>query len=102
MRRIAHFILCASFGLITGCATIRTTDPPRTATEQFLLSEATRKAVDQIRADTLRDRKIFTDVSYLVPNVPENMFAIAELRRKLLMDGVRIVEKRDQAEVILE
>jgi hypothetical protein len=103
MRRIALLIFFLLIGMVDfGCATIRTTDPPRTATEQFLLTEATRKAVDQIRADTLRDRKIFTDVSYLVPNVPENMFAIAELRRKLLMDGVRIVEKRDQAEVILE
>src|SRR5207237_1088131 len=45
---------------------------------------------------------VFTDISYLVPNVQENMFAVAELRRKLLLDGVRLVEKREQAEVILE
>src|SRR5436309_3549241 len=34
-----------------GCATIRVTDPPRSATEQFLESEATRKAIDQLSAE---------------------------------------------------
>ena len=42
---------------LRGCATIRVTDPPRSATEQFLLSEATRKAVEQLSAEALRDRQ---------------------------------------------
>jgi hypothetical protein len=103
MRRIAALsVLVVSCILAQGCATIRTTDPPRTATELYLLSEATRKAIDQITADAMRDRKVFVDASYLTANVSENLFAIAELRRKLLMDGVRLMEKREQAEVIVE
>ena len=39
-----------------GCATIRVTDPPRTADEEFLLSEAARKCVGQLNVDPLRDR----------------------------------------------
>jgi hypothetical protein len=101
MRRIALFFLIV-LCLTQGCATIRTTDPPRTATELYLLSEATIKAVDQLSADALRDRKAFVDAQFLLPAVQENLFALAELRRKLLMDGVRLVEKRDQAEVIIE
>jgi hypothetical protein len=97
--------LLLTFGGAGGCATIRVTDPTRTATEQFLLSEATRKAVDQLSAETLRDRKLFIDTSYLITAAyptPENLFLVAELRNKLLMGGVRLVQKREESQVVLE
>src|SRR5690349_8544858 len=53
--------LCVAAGLSGGCATIRTTDPPRTATEMFLMSEAATRAVDQLKNDSLRDRKVYLD-----------------------------------------
>jgi hypothetical protein len=90
---------------LRGCATIRVTDPPRSATEQFLLSEATRKAVDQLSAEALRDRAVFLDTSYLISSAypsPENLFYVAELRNKLLVGGVRLVEKRDKSQIVLE
>jgi hypothetical protein len=88
-----------------GCATIRVTDPARSASEQFLESEATRKAVDQLSADALRDRLVFIDTSYLITAAyptPENLFYVAELRNKLLIGGVRLTSDRKQAEIILE
>ena len=39
-----------------GCATIRVTDPPRTATEQFLMSTAAARAIEQLSSETIRDR----------------------------------------------
>ena len=90
---------------LRGCATIRVTDPPRSATEQFLLSEATRKAVDQLSAEALRDRAVFVDTSYLISSAypsPENLFYVAELRNKMLMSGVRLAEKREKAQIVLE
>jgi hypothetical protein len=97
-------LLLAAF-LGGGCATIRVTDPSRTATEQFLMSEATRKAVDQLSAEALRDREVYIDTSYLVSSAfptPENLFLVAELRNKLLLGGVRLVEKREKSKIILE
>src|SRR5215212_1240168 len=102
------FRLLLSLLLITsavGCATIRVTDPTRTATEQFLMSEATRKAVEQLSAETLRDRKIFIDTSYLITAAyptPENLFLVAELRNKLLLGGVRLVPRREDSQIVLE
>src|SRR5829696_6485516 len=90
---------------VVGCATIRTTDPTRTATEQFLMSEATRKAVDQLSAEALRDRKLFIDTSYLISAAyptPENLFLVAELRNKLLLGGVRLVPRREDSQIVLE
>lgn len=91
----------------TGCATIRVTDPPRTATEQFLLSEAARLAIDQISAqglsgDTLRDRKVYVDSTYFAQTAAEHTFLLGELRAKLFMSGVRLTSKREDAEIILE
>lgn len=99
---------CLPFG---GCATIRVTDPSRTATEQFLESEAITRCVNQLAVDTLRDRKVYVDATYLVaatqpilaqtPTQEQN-FMIGELRAKLLLAGVRLVDRKEKAEVVLE
>ncbi len=97
-----------------GCATIRVTSPAQTADELYLESEATRLAVQRISADQLRDRKVYVDTTYLSEirdyagsvtyrAVPQQfLFLVAELRRKLLLDGVRLVDTRENADIILE
>jgi hypothetical protein len=99
-------LVIACFALaLRGCATIRVTDPPRSATEQFLLSEATRRAVEQLSAEALRDRAVYVDTSYLISSAypsPENLFYVAELRNKLLVSGVRLADKREKAQIVLE
>jgi hypothetical protein len=101
-------VICLFFG---GCATIRVTDPPETATEQFLQSEAITRCVNQLAVDALRDRRVFVDATYLIAATqpilaqtptPEQNFMIGELRAKLLLAGVRLVDKKDKAEVVLE
>ena len=95
-------LICST---LSSCATIRVTDPPRSATEQFLMSEATRKAVEQLSAEALRDREVFVDTSYVISSAyptPENLFYIGEIRNKLLLGGVRLVDKREKAKIILE
>ena len=88
----------------TGCATIRTTDPPRTATEQFLLSGAASRAIDQLSSESLRDRRVFIDTAYLgsAQTANEYAFLVGELRAKLLLSGIRLVPKREEAQVLLE
>ena len=85
-----------------GCATIRTTDPPRTATEQFLLSGAASRAVEQLSHEALRDRKVFLETSFLGGGGQEHTFLIGELRAKLLLGGVRLVSKREDSQIIME
>jgi hypothetical protein len=99
---------------LTGCATIRVTDPTETADQLFLQSEATRLAVARINADQLRDRKVFVDTTYLAVfhqtttdlayrEIPQPfLFLIAELRAKLLLSGARMVDKREDADIIVE
>ena len=93
------------FGAATGCATIRVTDPPRTATEQFLMTGAAEAAVNQLSADSLRDRIVYIDTTYLTSawqTAPELSYMIGEFRAKLLKGGARLVPSREKAQIVLE
>jgi len=85
---------------ITGCANIRVTDPARTATEQFLLSEAAVKAVEPLSFDALQGHRVYLDPTYFAP--AEKEFVLAEFRAKLLLSGVQIALERENADIILE
>lgn len=101
-----------------GCASIRVTDPPRTASEEFLLSGAAQKAVDQLTVDALRDRLVWIETGYLISTTQpfdrsflvgevrqpsfEDVYLIAAMRAKLLQSGVRLAKRRDQAQIVVE
>jgi hypothetical protein len=102
---------------LTGCATIRVTDPYRTATEQFLMSQAVSQALAQLNVDALRDRKVWIETGYFTGaekvnvngeerqrlfTTPEQAFGTGELRERLLMAGARVVDQRKDADVVLE
>lgn len=101
-----------------GCATIRVTDTPQTADQQFLLTESATRAVAQLSMDPLRGRSVWVLTEYAFSTTQpydqafftnqirspsfETAFMIGELRSKLLQAGARLAESREQAEVILE
>ena len=108
--------LCCFFAIrfVGGCATIRVTEPAETADQLYLESEATRLAVNRVIVDQLRDRRVFVDNTFLTlvkenaqalqfQQIPQqNLFLIAELRSKLLLGGARLVDKREEAEIVVE
>jgi hypothetical protein len=113
-RLVAAGILMQILLLGSGCATIRVTDPYETASQQFLESEASRLAVQRVTVDQLRDRKVFVDTTFL-SEIKENsealsfrqtpqqyLYLVAELRAKLLMSGVRLVNKIEDSDIIVE
>jgi len=83
-----------------GCASVRITDPARTATEQFLLSQAGMKAVEQLSFEAIHGRSVFLDVAHFAPM--EKEFVLGEFRAKLLRSGVRVSPTREDAEIIVE
>jgi hypothetical protein len=102
---------------VGGCAQVRVTDPPRTATEQFLISGSIADAVADLSMDGLRDQLVFVDATYLVGDPgsasgaqivqhdrpgQDYLFLLGEVRAKMLKEGVRITSKRDEAAVIVE
>jgi hypothetical protein len=97
---------------------VRVTDPPRTATEQFLLSGSVQDAVAELSMDGLRDQLVFVDTTYLTGDPPplagapqiiertrpdqDLLFLLGELRSRMLKEGIRLTGKRDDATVIVE
>ena len=117
MKIVLAPLLLVLFSLTGGCATIRVTDPQRTATEQFLMSQAVTRSLEQLNYDALRDRKIWIETGYLsgaeqvtvngevrqrLFTTAEQAFATGELRERLLQAGARIVQEKKQADVIVE
>ncbi len=89
----------------TACSSLRSTDPYRTATEQYLMNEAARKSVERLLTAPLRDRLVFVETRYLIGTTnpsAEALFIVAELRAKLLEAGARLTEERLKAQVVLE
>lgn len=113
--RVSILVALGLAVLSAGCASIRVTDPARSATEQFLMSQAVEKAVAQLSVDALRDRVVFVDAQFL-PNTQdrtatgdlfyqknqEYLFLAAEVRAKLLGSGVRLTEDRNVAQIVIE
>jgi hypothetical protein len=112
MKAFPLFLLLA-----TGCASIRVTDPARTATEQFLMSQADSRAIQQLNVDALRDRAVFIETGYFTGaekvnvngeerqrlfTTPEQAFASGELRERLLLAGARLMPDRDTSEIVIE
>jgi hypothetical protein len=86
--------------MLGGCATVRVSDPPRTATEQFLISQAATAAVQQLATSALFDREVWIDTTYF--DSLDAPFVLGELRAHLLTGGTRLVESRHEAQVIVE
>jgi hypothetical protein len=86
--------------VLGGCATQRVTDPARTATEQFLLSQAVTEAVKPLSFEILHGRRVYIDDRFF--GAPEKAFVLGELRAKLLLAGVQIAQTEPLAEIILE
>jgi hypothetical protein len=84
----------------SGCANVRVTDPARTATEQFLMSQAAVEAITPLSFEVLHGRKVFVEANYFAP--VEKDFVLGEIRAKLLNSGVQVVTKRQEAEIVIE
>lgn len=96
--QVCLMILTPLFGL--GCSTLRVTDPVRTATEQFLLSESAVEAVGPLSFETLNGRVVYLEDAYFAP--AEKEFVLGELRARLLLAGARIIKDPNKAQIILE
>ena len=116
IRRCLWLLAAAAVaGDVGGCTTLRTTDPDHTADELYLENVATQKAVAQVSVLPLRDRRVFVDTTYLSASIApqpysqqaavrtdQQSYLVGELRAKLLLGGVRLCRRMEDADIILE
>ena len=83
-----------------GCGTTKWSDTSRTATEQLLISSAMDDVIDEFNFYPLSGRKIFINDKGVSSTDKEYLLSI--LRQQLAANGTFIMEKKEDADYILE
>jgi hypothetical protein len=86
--------------MLTGCSTTRVTLPPRSATEQMLVSEAAETAAIAIHLVLPRNSKAFLDTTNF--EGLDAKYAVSAIKQSLLQQGNAIIDTRTDADVIVE
>lgn len=96
------FCLAAAMAalLLGGCAVTRDTQPPRTATEEMLISAAADRAADALRPHFAPGAKVFVDAQYF--DGTDAKYTIGAIRDRLAQNGARLVADRKSADMVVE
>src|SRR5579871_3392892 len=85
---------------LAGCSLDRDTEPPRTATEQLLISSAVDRAMQNFEVKMEPGTKVFMDNAY-VEGI-DTKYTMGAIRDRLLKAGARMVAKKDDADIVVE
>ena len=100
---IAHLREVAVLGAllaVTGCVTVRETNPPRAANEELMISAAVDRVADKLTAAIPPDTKTFVDAQYF--DALDGKYTIGAIRDRLLKLGAVMVADRASADLIVE
>lgn len=89
----------AALGTV-GCATTKSSDTARTASEQLLISAAIDKSLSNVRFNDFAGYKVFIDEKYL--DSVDKGYLVGTLRHKVLNGGGSLVAAADAADLVLE
>jgi hypothetical protein len=93
---IALACLCA----VGGCTTVKTSGTPRTATEQLLISNAVDQSLSRVDFSTFAGQKAFLEEKYM--EGIDSKYVLASIRHRLILHGVKLVDKKDDSDVTVE
>jgi len=92
-------LLCSVLPL--GCGTTKWSDTQRTATEQLLISDAMDRAVCRMDFRAVAGKKVYLDEGPLRGVIDAN-YLVSLLRQHMLASGCHLMEKRDEADYVVE
>jgi hypothetical protein len=98
--RASLAVVTATLTIIAGCASSRTSNTARTATEQILLSNAIDGALSNVSFEQLRAQKVFIDDKYL--DSVDKGYVMGTLRHRALAAGATLSRTADDADIVLE
>ncbi len=96
---VAALLACVGLNLL-GCASTKSSDTTRTGIEQLLISSATDQTLDKINFEPIRNAKVFVETKYL--DCVDKNYIIVAVHQRLLRHGSTLVDKPEDAQVILE
>jgi hypothetical protein len=98
IRVVAIFMAVVLF--VTGCASSLVTNPPRSATEQLLLSSSADRAMASVNLGIFAGRSVYLDLAYF--DSYDSKYAEGEIRDALFRAGALLVNSETNADVIIE
>lgn len=88
--------------LITGCSSGK----QRLATEQLVVSDSVDRSVAKIDFSPLTGRKVYLDTKYMMTSRPPGFvgpeYVISSLRQQMMAHDLRLMDKPEEADVIVE
>jgi hypothetical protein len=85
--------------VLSGCATVHTTLPPRSATEQLLISNAADRAAAKLTVGLKPGTKVYLDTSDF--DGYDAKYAIGAIAEQVLLRGGRLFPDRNSADVVV-
>ncbi|QDT04086.1 hypothetical protein K227x_24740 [Rubripirellula lacrimiformis] len=92
--------IAASTITASGCATTKTSNTARTASEQVLISSAIDRAMSNVQFEDFAGYKIFIEEKYL--DSVDKGYLVGSLRHRILKAGGSIAASADAADLVLE
>jgi hypothetical protein len=86
--------------LLGGCSTVRDSQPPRTATEEMLISTAADRAAEALQPHFAPGAKVFVDAQYFEGT--DDKYAVSAIRDRLAREGAHLVADRKSADMVVE
>jgi len=98
---LKHFLIVLVFlTFLSGCSNTVQSNPPRTATEELLISTAAEHAAVKLALQIPPHAAVFVDNSNFEGT--DSKYAIGAIRASLLQKGMRLVDDKKTADIIVE
>jgi hypothetical protein len=95
----------AALAVLAGCSDARQSSPPRTATEQLLVSKAGDRAAEEITLKIPAGAKVFVDPTKFQGADGKDFdgqYLMGAIRDRVLRNGASLINDKDKADVIVE
>ena len=99
-ERLVRSVMALGLVATPGCGTVKTTNTPRTGTEQLLLTNAWDSALQKIDFRPLTGVPVFLDTTNVT--AVDQGWVVSSLRQAMLTQGVLLRTKAEQAQWIVE
>jgi hypothetical protein len=98
--RLRRLVALVGAMTLAGCATMKHSDTARTGVEQLLISSAADKALDKIDFQPIARANVFLETKYL--DCVDKNYIVVSLRQRLMRAQCTLVEKIEEAQVVVE
>jgi hypothetical protein len=85
--------------LLTACSLTRESNPPRTATEELLISTAIDRAVEGLKLDIPKSTSVYLDASDFEGT--DSKYAVSDIAEHVLLAGGRLTSDRSKADMVV-